>query len=97
MINYVARLDATLRARREKTLPHQSQLKSIILNDGASKVMKNVDDNFRLTPRFNSCHINVLSSYNSNFIQIIKIMERIDRKNKLTNKKLHKFCRIGHE
>ena len=48
MINYVARLDATLRAPREKTLPHQSQLKNIILNNGASKVIKNVDDNFRL-------------------------------------------------
>ena len=49
IINYVAHLHATLRAHREKTLRVQSQLKDIILNDDASKVMKNIDNNFRLT------------------------------------------------
>ena len=37
---YVAHLHATLRARRENTLPHQSKN---ILNDTASKVKKNID------------------------------------------------------
>ena len=45
---YVGHLYATLRTRREKTLPHQSPPKNI-LNNGASKGMKNIDDYFRLT------------------------------------------------
>ena len=44
----VAHFHATLRTRRKKTLPHQSQSKNI-LNDTASRFMKNIDDNFRLT------------------------------------------------
>lgn len=42
---YVAHLHATLRARREKTLPLQSYLKNT-LNDAAGKAMKNIDNNF---------------------------------------------------
>ena len=45
---YRCSFHATLRTRRKKTLPHQSQSKNI-LNDTASRVMKNIDDNFRLT------------------------------------------------
>ena len=45
---HVAHLHATLRTRRKKTLPHQSQMKNK-LNDSASRFMKYIDDNFRLT------------------------------------------------
>ena len=45
---YLPHLDAILRTRWEKTLPHQSQSKNI-LNGPASKVKNNIDESSRLT------------------------------------------------